>query len=91
VLLIAGADQSKAHVVVPVPGVVVVTNRRTKVLRIVVPGTAAYHAVGAIEPLVRYHFPFLHILFLKRFVLARLIAAKTLLVRSAAFASVIFP
>ena len=82
----SGADNTEADIVVPVVGVVVVPIRRTQVLRIVVPTPAAFHAV-----VTGSRSPFSHSRFLKLFVLASAIAAKTLLTRSAAFSSVIIP
>ena len=78
----SGAHQPKANVVVPVRRVVVVPIGGTEVLPVVVPRPAAYHPVGA-----RDRSPFSHTIFLRRFVLATLIAAKTLRTRSAAFSS----
>ena len=79
-----GAHQPEPNVVVPVVRVVVVPIGRTQVLTVVVPRPAAFHTVSA-----RNRSPFSHTNFLKWFVLARAIAAKTLRARSAALASVI--
>jgi hypothetical protein len=90
----SGAHQPETYVVVPVVRVVVVPVvrvvvvpiGRTDVLRRIVPTPAAFHTVIA-----RDRSPFSHIIFLKRFVLARLMAVKTLRTRSAAFSSVMPP
>ena len=86
----SGADEPEAKVVVPIVRSVTVPNGGMRVVGGIVKAAAAFHTVTA-SVFLHVRSPFLYSLFFELLVLASVIAAKTLLARSAAFSSGMAP